>query len=345
MRWPPMSWRRRCTTDGRAIGGAALPVALLAGMILAGCSGTPERDRPLGDAAHDSYPDPDEVPRDLALLPDAEPTDEPPSRHGNPAEYEVFGQRYVTLSSSEGFEEEGMASWYGTKFHGRRTSSGEPYDMYAMTAAHKKLPLPSFVEVTHLENGKQVVVRVNDRGPFVDDRIIDLSYAAAHRLGMTDAGVAPVRIRAVGPGDVNGEVRTAERGRGEGADTIAEPEPLAADANDPDATREMAGTVDGDGAYNGDPVSGQPVSGQGDSQEPARYIQVGAFGERMTAERLRESLQADGFRVAELGRVETAGGEELHRVRVGPLHGEDTVRDTARRLEAVAPGDFRIVTD
>jgi rare lipoprotein A len=142
---------------------------------------------------------PRSVPRDLSSIPDAVPRDEPLSRYGNPPEYEVFGQRYRTLVSSEGFEERGLASWYGTKFHGRRTSSGEPYDMFAMTAAHKRLPLPSYVEVTNLENGRRVIVRVNDRGPFVGGRVIDLSYAAAYRLGVVDQGVAPVVIRAVGP--------------------------------------------------------------------------------------------------------------------------------------------------
>jgi rare lipoprotein A len=142
---------------------------------------------------------PSVVPRDLSTIPDAVPRLEARSPYGNPPEYEVFGQRYRTLISGEGFEERGLASWYGTKFHGRRTSSGEPYDMYAMTAAHKHLPLPSYVEVTNLDNGRRAIVRVNDRGPFVAGRVIDLSYAAAHRLGVAENGLAPVHIRVVGP--------------------------------------------------------------------------------------------------------------------------------------------------
>ena len=110
------------------------------------------------------------------------------SRYGNPDSYVVRGKRYHTLESSRGYEETGIASWYGRKFHGRRTSSGETYDMYKMTAAHKTLPLPTYVEVTRVDNGSSVVVRVNDRGPFVGDRIIDLSYAAAERLGVRNAG-------------------------------------------------------------------------------------------------------------------------------------------------------------
>lgn len=121
----------------------------------------------------------------------------PKSRIGNTAEYTVFGQRYAILESAEGFRERGVASWYGAKFHGRDTSSGEPYDMHAFTAAHKHLPLPTFVRVTRTDTGQHLIVKVNDRGPFVDDRIIDLSYAAALKLDMLDSGTAPVEIEAV----------------------------------------------------------------------------------------------------------------------------------------------------
>jgi rare lipoprotein A len=115
------------------------------------------------------------------------------------AEYRVFGETYRTLETSEGYEAEGIASWYGREFHGRPTSSGEPYDMYAMTAAHTTLPLPTYLEVVNLENGRRVVVRVNDRGPFLHGRILDLSYAAAWKLGMLESGTAPVRLRALEP--------------------------------------------------------------------------------------------------------------------------------------------------
>lgn len=136
---------------------------------------------------------------DLDAIPDAVPRDEPRSRYGNRDEYEVFGRTYRTLASAEGYVEEGVASWYGEEFHGRSTSSGEPYDMYAMTAAHRSLPLPSYVEITNLDNGRTVVVRVNDRGPFHGDRLIDVSYAAAHRLRMIGPGTARVRVRALRP--------------------------------------------------------------------------------------------------------------------------------------------------
>src|SRR5690606_25596328 len=120
------------------------------------------------------------------------------SARGNPPFYEVFGRRYHVLDSAENFVERGIASWYGRDFHRLPTSSGEPYDMYGMTAAHKPRPLPTWVEVTNLENGRQVIVRVNDRGPFVGDRVIDLSYAAAEALDMIRAGTARVEVRALG---------------------------------------------------------------------------------------------------------------------------------------------------
>jgi rare lipoprotein A len=150
--------------------------------------------------------------RDSSQVPDAVPKDEPRSRYGNPESYVVFGKRYYVLKDSAGFRERGVASWYGEKFHGRRTSSGETYDMYAMTAAHKTLPLPTYVEVTNLNNGRQVVLRVNDRGPFHDNRIIDLSYTAAQKLDILRAGTGLVEVRAVDP----------RRGR----ETAPEPAPL-----------------------------------------------------------------------------------------------------------------------
>lgn len=140
-------------------------------------------------------------PRDLDSIPDAVPRAEPRSRYGNPESYVVFGQTYRVQKSARGHVERGLASWYGPGFHAERTSSGEPYDMYAMTAAHKTLPIPVYVRVTHLENGRSVVVKVNDRGPFVGDRIIDLSYTAAHKLGMIRSGTAPVEIRVIEPGE------------------------------------------------------------------------------------------------------------------------------------------------
>ena len=170
----------------RPLPGAVLLVVLL----LAACGVVEERDGA-----------PARPPEDLMAIPDAVPRAEPPSRYGNPASYEVFGRRYHVMDSARGYVERGIASWYGTKFHGRHTSSREVYDMYAMTAAHKSLPLPSYVEVTNLENGRRVVVRVNDRGPFHANRIIDLSYAAAARLGIVRKGTGLVEVRAITGGE------------------------------------------------------------------------------------------------------------------------------------------------
>ncbi|MCP4271947.1 MAG: septal ring lytic transglycosylase RlpA family protein [Gammaproteobacteria bacterium] len=134
---------------------------------------------------------------DVSGIPEVIPWDEPHSRGGNMSSYKVLGKRYYVLRSAEGFTERGVASWYGNKFHGNNTSNGEVYDMYAMTAAHKRLPLPSYVKVTNLNNKRSVVVRVNDRGPFHKGRIIDLSYVAAKKLGITQTGTAPVEIVAI----------------------------------------------------------------------------------------------------------------------------------------------------
>jgi rare lipoprotein A len=133
-------------------------------------------------------------------VPDAIPRIEPRSAHGNPPFYDALGARYYVLASADGYVERGVASWYGPSFHGGNTSSGEPYDMYGMTAAHKTLPLPCYARVTNLKNGKSVVVRINDRGPFVANRLIDLSYSAAARLDMLREGTTLVEVRALTPG-------------------------------------------------------------------------------------------------------------------------------------------------
>jgi len=138
-------------------------------------------------------------PVDVSQVPDAVPRVEPLSRYGNPDSYEHEGIRYQILKSAAGYKQRGIASWYGTKFHGERTSSGEPYDMYTMSAAHKTLPLPSYARVTNLANGRSVVVKINDRGPFKADRIIDLSYAAAVKLGFHHLGTTQVEVETIVP--------------------------------------------------------------------------------------------------------------------------------------------------
>ena len=138
-------------------------------------------------------------PPDVSRVADAVPRPEPHSKGGNASSYVVFGQSYRVLNSSRGFTQAGTASWYGNKFHGHLTSNGEVYDMYTMSAAHTRLPLPTNVKVNNLDNNRQVIVRINDRGPFVGNRIIDLSYAAAYRLDMIKTGTARVRIEAIDP--------------------------------------------------------------------------------------------------------------------------------------------------
>ena len=135
----------------------------------------------------------------VSKIPDAVPKVEPKSKYGNQPSYVVHGKRYHVKKSATGYVERGIASWYGTKFHGRRTSSGEPYNMYTMTAAHRSLPLPTYAEVTNLENNRRIIVRINDRGPFHSNRIIDLSYAAAKKLGITANGTGMVEVRAIDP--------------------------------------------------------------------------------------------------------------------------------------------------
>jgi len=155
---------------------------------LAGCAREPLRPAP--------PPAPATPPSDAGI-----PRDEPRAKYGNPPFYEVGGQRYVVLPSAAGYVEQGIASWYGPDFHGGRTATGETYDMHAMTGAHPTLPLPTWVHVTNLENGKSVVVRLNDRGPFARGRIIDLSRSAAEALDMVRAGTARVEVRSLASGD------------------------------------------------------------------------------------------------------------------------------------------------
>jgi rare lipoprotein A len=191
---------------------AAQIITLAALLVLAGCSSTPKRDtlEPVSSAASGSvtkrgggyYLDDgpgDNPPPNLAALPDAVPRDEP-LRKANMRPYVALGKAYTPMTALEPYKERGIATWYGRRYHGQKTASGEIYDMYTMTAAHTILPLPSYVRVTNINNGKSVVVRVNDRGPFHSDRLIDLSYTAAYKLGLLDGGSAWVEVESILPG-------------------------------------------------------------------------------------------------------------------------------------------------
>ena len=174
-----------------------VPVVLVL-LLLAGCAGEKKQEAEPGDG-------PSSRKITAADVRDAVPAKEPLARYGNHSPYTVLGKTYTVLPTSKGYHERGIASWYGSKFHGRRTSSGELYDMHLATAAHKSLPLPTYAEVTNLDNGRKMIVKINDRGPFHEDRIIDLSYAAAIKLGVDQTGTARIDVRAI---DV-GTMRTA----------------------------------------------------------------------------------------------------------------------------------------
>ena len=177
-------------------------------LLLAACAVTAHRPpAPVPAPAAAPLPAP---PANSGAIPDAVPRPEPRSAHGNPPFYDVLGRRYFVLALADGYLERGVASWYGPTFHGGNTSSGEPYDMYAMTAAHKTLPLPTYARVTNLKNGRSVVVRINDRGPFVANRLIDLSYTAAAKLDMLREGTTLVEVRALTPGAPDELTRSAQ---------------------------------------------------------------------------------------------------------------------------------------
>lgn len=173
-----------------------LLLLLTLGLVLTGCQSSP--GKPAKKKAEQDGP-PLVVPAGLADLPDPEVRHERPTKRGNPKSYTVLGKTYHVMGSAAGYNATGNASWYGRKFHGRLTSSGEPFDMYQLTAAHRSLPIPTFARVTNLDNGRSTVVRINDRGPFHDNRIIDLSYAAAVKLGYAALGTARVRVEVIEP--------------------------------------------------------------------------------------------------------------------------------------------------
>jgi len=181
-----------------------LLLACLCGWVLAGCSIAGRKPAP--PAPESAVPPPARV----ESRPDAIPRREPRSAHGNPPFYSVLGKRYVVLATADGYLERGVASWYGPTFHGESTSNGEKYDMYGMTAAHKTLPLPTYARVTNLKNGRSVVVRINDRGPFVANRLIDLSYSAAVKLDMLKEGTTLVEVKSLTVQDPDDLSRSAQ---------------------------------------------------------------------------------------------------------------------------------------
>ena len=277
-------------------------VALGCLLMLAACGSTKVKDGPprSGSAAGQQLPG------------DPSPRPEARSRYGNGPVYEVLGKRYTVMPSASGYKERGVASWYGHKFHGNLTSNREVYDMHAMTAAHKTLPLPTYVRVRNLSNGRTIIVRVNDRGPFVHNRIIDLSYSAAKKLDMIGSGTSLVEVEAITFDEQPG-VRSAAPATKPAA-TAAPP---ASAATPPPAASEETAKV---------------------------YAQVGAFGSRDNADRRLALLQSGGIGSAFI-LEDLSSGNSLFRVRMGPIYNVEQYDTLVAELAKLGISDPIIVSD
>lgn len=287
-------------------------IPILPLVLVAGCS---TLQRP-GGYYEDDGPETN-PPVNIANIPDAVPTVEPRSATGNNP-YTVYGRNYTPVFETRGYRERGVASWYGKKFHGRRTSSGEPYDMYAMTAAHKTLPLPSYVRVRNPRNNRSVVVRVNDRGPFLHDRLIDLSYAAAAKLDILGTGTGMVEVEAVQPD--------------ESATQSAKVKIFPIQVISP--------------AVAAEPIPEAPAP----ATAPKLFLQVGSFTQWDNAVNLRTRLERESLGVVSIQTSPVSKGEakdtsRLYRVRVGPLTGVEEGDRLAERLAQLGVTDTRIVVE
>jgi len=245
-------------------------------------------------------------PENIEQTPDAVPRIEAKSKGGNPSSYDVFGRTYQVLPSSEGFVQRGIASWYGTKFHGNNTSNGEVYDMYAMTAAHKTLPLPTYLEITNLSTGKKIVVRVNDRGPFHGGRIVDLSYAAAAKLGTLKTGTSIVEIRAITPQKISVAVLAKP------------PSTLSIAGNNTSSYLDEKSRL-----QRAKPAKKEPI-----------YIQVGAFSVLSNATKLKKKLKAQQVGFVSL-KVEPKKSTLLYRVHVGPYFDLKSAQTAQLKLKQI----------
>jgi peptidoglycan lytic transglycosylase len=281
---------------------------LAAALVLAGCGGTPPKPAagpaapaPPGKPGYYKDDGPGETPpSNLDAIPDAQPKLEPLHRFAN-RPYTVFGREYVPATSLRPYRERGIASWYGRKFHGEKTSIGETYDMYAMTAAHPTLPLPSYARVTGVATGRSVVVRVNDRGPFLHGRVIDLSYAAAARIGIVQKGSGEVEVEAIIPGET---VLAA-------AAPLPPVEPAAIPAAGPPAPE------------TGPPIPVAPSDG-------GFVVQLGAFSNYANAQNFQGRLANQLAPLGVEAKVRQVGG--LFRVFVGPYPAREEARREADRL-------------
>ena len=288
----------------------------LASLSLVGCGEFPQAPRDTRPWGPPSAPQGDHGPAepvDVSNVPDAAPTDVTPSRYGNASPYTVLGKTYTLVPACKGYHDRGIASWYGTQFHGGKTSDGETYDMYAMTAANKAVPIPCYARVTNLKNGKAVIVKINDRGPFVENRLIDLSYAAASKLGMLGTGTALVDVTAVGPGDLGPAPATVAPAPA--VDVTALPSP---------ATAAPAAT---------------PLPSTG---APQIYLQVGAFAEQANADAALQKISAGGIDHVLIVPV-TEGSRTLYKVRIGPVPDVDAVDALSAKLGPLGFPDAQIV--
>ena len=239
-----------------------------------------------------------DVPADIDEIPDAVPKSEPLHRYAN-RPYVALGKTYTPMTIAGNYQERGIASWYGKKFHGQRTSCGEVYDMYGMTAAHPTLPIPSYARVTNAATGKSVVVRINDRGPFLHERVMDLSYTAAHKLGIIGNGSAEVEVESIAPSAIVGNVARAEP---------VQTRPL-----------EPAAPV-------AKPAAVQPVVAGGNV-----YLQLGAFKSREAAESFMAKMRAE---LGDVGReigIYVKGG--FSRIHLGPYADRNEARSNAEQLQ------------
>ena len=289
----------------------------LTASLLSGCGSVPT-------FVEDSDSAPERIDFDrLEKVGNAVPRHEPPSRYGNPGSYEQNGETYHVLASSKGYVRRGQASWYGTKFHGKRTSSGERYDMFAMTAAHKTLPLPTYARVTNLNNGRSVIVKVNDRGPFVDGRIIDLSYAAAYKLGIIKNGTGFVEVSAIDPREPQ---------------DIPQGQVIAAAPLETPASAEPV------------PVDFTPIEPVAAVERPEKskalqmFLQVGAFSSRQNAELLLKRLAGSAFNNISITQAQ-GNRYNVYRVRIGPLPNEQVADRIAEKLLSIGLGRGHVVLD
>jgi rare lipoprotein A len=283
---------------------------------LGGCGSAPTREPPAkrpGGYYLDDGPGAS-PPANIDSIPDAVPRAEPINR-GTARPYVVMGKSYTPMTALGPYSERGIASWYGRRYHGKPTSSGEPYDMYAMTAAHTTLPIPSYARVTNVKNGKSVVVRINDRGPFVEGRIIDLSYTAAHRLGVLAGGAAVVDVETLIPGAASSTIAAAPPApRPEPAPVAPAPEPRVA----PPAAEPVPPA----------PPAAAPIPITADAA--GYYLQLGAFGSRDNAENFLARIRAQVDWLA--GTLHIFPRDGLYRVHAGPYPREVEARRDADRV-------------